>query len=263
MSTFLDQISNDSSKIKQKKLIGKNPFQSIILTKSDYSEIFGFKCDITFVEIKSLLKLKKIIPFHPLNELSPRYSNRIWFSICCVCKKKKDYLIVSDLHHIFFKVFGEFSSTIQIFDIIAISSCQISDVLTITDIKNILKIGHSNYIEKCLKFSKENKHCSKYIDNRNNTTCDFHCREMFLNAGKSRMLLKQSSMPYVTENIEVIDNTSILDQPPLNEIPNQYVSNYVETHPTGRGSKILQNEKKLLSPVLGKGYSKGDLIALM
>ena len=259
MSAFLEKISNDSEAIRLKKIYGKDPFHKIIARKSGYSEIFGFKCDESYIETNTLKKLKKYVKYYPLNEVSSNLSERHWFTVCCVCEKGNSTLVVSDLHRSMKLVMCKFIGSIKKHDIIAISNSDVGKQIVIKNEDSILRIGHCSEVDKCIRFSEKSEDCSCYIDKRNGSSCDFHCNQMFLEAGKNRMFLKQTTIPYANQKTQ--SNDSILNQPPLKEYSEKAVETYIVSHPNGRGSKMVLNQRDS-APIIGKGFTQGDTIVL-
>lgn len=260
MSAFLDLISQDPKEIRLMRSLNKHPFRNIAQHHGGECKICHFHCDCSYIRPDSLKKLQKYVKYIPLAELSPRSSNRSYFTVGCICDIKGNMIYLSDLHACKRILVADYAPVLNKFDIIAVANAEIDDRMHTTQQSQIIRIGHNDRVEKCSHYGTDDN-CSGFVDTRKSPTCDFHCNQMFVDAGNSRSLLKQNTKAAVTP-MSSPDRVESLNRPPLREIPKEFVNEYIETHAYGRGAKFAKALDRKNSPVIASGFSAGDTILL-
>ena len=257
--SFIDAISRDPAERRMRKALTRCPFQNVAVHRGGAAKMFHFNCDISYVRPESLKKVKKYVKYLPLADLSA--SDHTYFTVACICDIKGDTLYLSDLHSCKRVMIANDHPYLCIFDVIAIANAELDDgKLKTSEGSQIVRIGHNNSVQKCNRYG-EDKQCSGFVDARERPTCDFHCNKAYMEAGNSRALLKQNTnsmrgIPISSPGLEVFD------RPPLQEIPKEFVNEYMETHAYGRGAKFAKTLDRMNSPVIGAGFSSGDIILL-
>lgn len=274
MTSFLDVIAKSSKETQKTRSLSHNPFKDIVMQKCGYQEIFGFKCDSSYVPLRSLQHLKKYIPYVELSELSERHTHRAFFTVACVCEASGNSYLLSDLRNGKRVMLNDSGSCLNIrpSDIIGVGSADVSSMLRIKKKESVIKIGHCNYIAKCRGSGGSDARCSGFVDTRDGPNCSFHCLEIVKSCG-NRMLLKQINSPIVwdTKRGSSGDNgssaESIFDRPTPSDVPESVIENYLREHPNGRSAKFaraIEQHKDAAAPrpKIGAGFEKGDLIIL-
>lgn len=270
MTSFLEAITKSSKETQITRSLSKNPFKEIVQQKCNYQEIFGFKCDSSYVQLKSLKHLKKYIPYVELSDLSERYLHRSFFTIACVCEASGNTFLISDLKNTKKVLINDSGCCLNIRpnDIIGIGNAEVSSMLKVKKKECIVKIGHCNFIAKCKNGEKtQGSRCSGYVDTRNGPNCSFHCLEIVKSCG-NRMLLKQINTPIDWDSKHDCNTTeSIFSRPKVNDVPESVIQNYLKDHPNGRSAKFAKEIERhkndsVVKPKIGAGFEKGDLILL-
>jgi hypothetical protein len=263
MSSFLDAIAQDSHTTAMLRAFATNPFRTVIQQSGGSTALLGFNLDCTFVRPKSLTKLQKHVKYVPFGEISARLTVRTYFTIACICEVGVDSFLVSDLRSAKHVLRAENFPPLNQWDVIAIANAEIRKELYVRDEKQILRIGTCETVTQCTH-AGDGDRCCVFIDSRNGPTCDHHCRQMFVDAGKRRMFLRQNTrvLADVTPQTSPERLGTILDQPPLPEVPAEFVSQYLENHANGRGAKFMNALKKKSGPTIAAGFKPGDVITL-
>ena len=262
MSTFLQEIIRDPAAVKQTKKLSKKPFENLVPSKGNDSDLFGYHCDITYIKPDSLKSLKKYGTFLPLHKLSIRSPNT-YYCAACIISVKELSLKISDLRTTFRKIKLQYplQQNFRPHDIILFANAKIidSNSIYIHSDDQIIKVGHNNSIHKCSHYNpKEN--CSLIVDTRKNPICDCHCHTLFKEASSQRMILRGAVHLNEEPKKEKKDFSHL--NKPLPENP-QELENYLVFHGNLRKQRILQSIKSpLSSPILGQGFSTGDIIPL-
>jgi hypothetical protein len=263
MSSFLESITPDRHTTEMRRCFAKDPFKDLIPETGGAIEFLGFNLDRTFVKSESLKKLKKHVNYVPFAQISSRVRGSLSFTIACVCDIRGDSLLLSDLRSTTQVLIAENAPPLVQWDVIAIANVEIGKKLRVKEAKQIVRIGECRTVEKCTH-AGDGGQCCVFVDSRNGPTCDYHCRQLFADAGKNRMFLKQNTRVMVDETPKSSPERfgGVLDREPLAEVPNQYVNEYLENHPHGRAAKFLNALKKKDGPTIGAGFKPGEFIPL-
>lgn len=262
MSSFLNAIAQDSENVLMTRSLSKYPFKNLTHQQGGEAKMYHFNCDVTYVRPESLRKLKKYVKYVPLADVSPRACTRSYFTIACVCEVRGDAIYVSDLHACKKVVHAYNHPPVAPFDIIAIANADVSGRMETKEACQIVRIGKNNSVVRCNHYG-DGGDCSGVVDSRKSPTCDFHCSDMFRRAGENRMLLKQNTKIMATGTPESSpDRATILDRPPLRDLPATVVNEYIDSHSYGRGAKFARALEQKSGPVVGTGFSQGDVILL-
>lgn len=269
MSEFIRTVIKNSDGFNKRKSVLNSPFSNVNRVNSFGKSFYGINLDKCFVDLKSLDNIKSSLNYIKLRKLSAKDYIKKYFSICVIVEynEKEDETSLSDLKCCLRKAkITNFKERFSVNDVIAFANCEVTDnKIIITNASLILCIGRVDqaYITKCLRHEEKHRKCSIYIDIRNNTTCNFHCKEQFLEAGQRRMILKQTTekyafmLPESTKRKRATENL-VVNADNDNDIAELYIKKNKYTR-SARLMKALQIDK---IASIGRGYKPGDIIKL-